>query len=656
MSQSLSVPPYFDGSNYAYWKVRMRTFLKSLDERVWVSVQNGWKPPSTTVSGVVNLTDISLWTMEELADCNWNSKGLHALFMAMSPEEFRRVSMCETTKEVWDILETMHEGTKILKNSKLQMLTSRFEEIRMKDDESFDEFYAKLNDIVNSSFNLGEKIPESKIVRKKNKSIALNTVGKEESESSDIETLKDEKIAYFLKKFQKALKDKRWSQDKNRGVPSKFQKEKSDKPIARKSSKKSQVVRCHECQGFGHYRNECPNFKKNLKKGRSKALAVSLTDDESNSSDQRYTSSSEDEKGYMAFVSTVKSESDKDGEKVEEDVESEKSSDETEDETDIHEAYQLLFKESLKIKKVNKALFKKVDELEREKERLTNDLHVSSKNLSELKCVNEKLEDRVKTLTCELEKSNIQLQSFMSGTKKLDDPLGMNKPTGNSISINHESKSKSVTELNATRARKISTPKFQHQPSHAFEPRFIPICHHCGALGHTGPRCHKLANRNRSQDIPSQVNFLSNQVSHLTKMVTKLTRITLTSRKVWVKKSDVGRYGENSNCSVAHVAYKAQNTCMWYLDSACSRHMCGNKALFSTFDDYNSGVVTFGDRGTAPIHGKGTINISGLPTISNVLYVEGLKSNLLSISQICDADYEVSFKCCVQAVSTRKTT
>lgn len=46
------------------------------------------------------------------------------------------------------------------------MLTSRFEKIKMKDDEWFDEFYEKLNDIMNSSFNLCEKITESKIVRK----------------------------------------------------------------------------------------------------------------------------------------------------------------------------------------------------------------------------------------------------------------------------------------------------------------------------------------------------------------------------------------------------------------------------------------------------------------------------------------------------------
>ncbi|KAB1205066.1 hypothetical protein CJ030_MR7G016710 [Morella rubra] len=49
--------------------------------------------------------------------------------------------------EAWEILETTHEGTKTVKNSKLQMLTTKFEEIRMKEDETFDEFYAKLNDI-----------------------------------------------------------------------------------------------------------------------------------------------------------------------------------------------------------------------------------------------------------------------------------------------------------------------------------------------------------------------------------------------------------------------------------------------------------------------------------------------------------------------------
>ena len=48
----------------------------------------------------------------------------------------------------------------------LQRLSMSFEDIKMEGDESFDKFYAKLKDIVNSEFNIGETIPESKIVRK----------------------------------------------------------------------------------------------------------------------------------------------------------------------------------------------------------------------------------------------------------------------------------------------------------------------------------------------------------------------------------------------------------------------------------------------------------------------------------------------------------
>ena len=52
------------------------------------------------------------------------------------------------------------------KDSKLQRLTTSFKEIKIEDDELFDEFYAKLKDIVNSAFNLGETIPGPKIIRK----------------------------------------------------------------------------------------------------------------------------------------------------------------------------------------------------------------------------------------------------------------------------------------------------------------------------------------------------------------------------------------------------------------------------------------------------------------------------------------------------------
>ena len=54
-------------------------------------------------------------------------------------------------------METTYEGTKKVKDTKLQILTTRFEEIRMSEDESFDSFYSKLNEVVIGKFNLGEK-------------------------------------------------------------------------------------------------------------------------------------------------------------------------------------------------------------------------------------------------------------------------------------------------------------------------------------------------------------------------------------------------------------------------------------------------------------------------------------------------------------------
>ena len=68
-------------------------------------------------------------------------------------------------------LTTVIEGTKAIKDSKLQRLTISFEEIKMEEDELFDEFYAKPNDIVNSTFNLEETILKPKIVRKLLKSL-----------------------------------------------------------------------------------------------------------------------------------------------------------------------------------------------------------------------------------------------------------------------------------------------------------------------------------------------------------------------------------------------------------------------------------------------------------------------------------------------------
>ena len=68
------------------------------------------------------------------------------------------------------------------------------------------------------------------------------------------------------------------------------------------------------------------------------------------------------------------------------------------------------------------------------------------------------------------------------------------------------------------------------------------------------------------------------------------------------------------------------------------------------FRSKKGGNVTFGEGSKSQIKRKGIISLPGLPDIANILYVEGLRVNLLSISQICDQDFMVLFskgKCLV---------
>ena len=132
----------------------MRAFLQSLDEKVWQAIEIGWTKPKEALTN---------WDDAKIKAENFNNRALNALFNAVTNEEFKKISSTETAKEAWTILQTTYEGTKAVKDSKLQRLIISFEEIKVEEDESFDEFYAKLKDIVNSAFNLRETIPKPRL-------------------------------------------------------------------------------------------------------------------------------------------------------------------------------------------------------------------------------------------------------------------------------------------------------------------------------------------------------------------------------------------------------------------------------------------------------------------------------------------------------------
>ena len=94
-------------------------------------------------------------------------------------------------------------------------------------------------------------------------------------------------------------------------------------------------------------------------------------------------------------------------------------------------------------------------------------------------------------------------------------------------------------------------------------------------------------------------------------------------------------------CLIVHIALRASETHSWYLDSGCSHHMTGNRSLFTSFTEFGGGNVTFGDGNVARVKGKGTIHAPNIPNLEKVLYVEGLEANLISISQMCENEFNV---------------
>ena len=71
--------------------------------------------------------------------------------------------------------------------------------------------------------------------------------------------------------------------------------------------------------------------------------------------------------------------------------------------------------------------------------------------------------------------------------------------------------------------------------------------------------------------------------------------------------------------------------------------MKGDKSSFTSLENYDGEVVTFRDGNLAKVKDNGSIVILGCPKLDEVLYVEGLKANLLSISQMCDKDHKMNF-------------
>ena len=357
----------------------------------------------------------------------------------------------------------------------------------MEDDESFDEFYAKLKDIVNSTFNLGETIPKPKIVRKvlrflperfhakiiaieeskdiekipltelvgnlqtyelgltrigksdKSKSMVLKAKSSDTDESSDNEDSKMK--SYIIKQFMKFMKNangKDFGKDHRQSNSFQFKSQNKGKKDARDGGQYTvpSGPKCFRCQGFSHMKQECPTYLKTI--GKSKALAATLSDTklEDDSND-------EDEGILNAFTATVNPTEGivKDVDKEKELVES--KFEKMDEQDDIHTTYAKLYKVSEKHEKMYRLASKKLSDVELEREELSTKVDEANQTIGALRFKNNFLAEKTKKLEAELFQVIAQLERTSSA--KLNEMLSLQKFASDRTGLGYDFSSPNIT-------------------------------------------------------------------------------------------------------------------------------------------------------------------------------------------------------------------
>ncbi|PNX91973.1 gag-protease polyprotein [Trifolium pratense] len=489
-------PPLLDGSNYDIWKSRMTAFLKSLDSRAWKAVLKGWDHPK--------IKDANNVDTEEL-----------------KPEEEWLIKQCTVAKEAWDILRTAHEGTQKVKKSRLQLLTTQFENLRMKEEESVHDFHMNVLEYANTFESLGEKMSDEKLVskilrslpkkfdmkvcaieeaqdignmkvdeligslqtfelkanersEKKNKSIVfVSNTDKDDVESNlDTDESISDAIVRLERQFNEVLKrmDRRPrtnATDITRNINKNTSSQKMSRTDERSNQSKS--VQCHECEGYGHIRTECATYLKKQKKG----MTVTWSDEDMSEEEVE----SETTKHITALTGVYMSD--------------EESCDEELTFDALAASYKELCIRSEEVCRTNEKQKKVIDVLQAEK-------------TSHLKKISE-LNDEVILLNSKLEHMSKQVRMLNSGTDTLEEILEVGQKPGNpkGIGFNYDSMNKksqsSVTKFVSSKEKYDPTMSEQmlphpkrHQGTKSKGKSKPWICHYCGKKGHIKPFCFKL--------------------------------------------------------------------------------------------------------------------------------------------------------------------
>jgi hypothetical protein len=121
---STNKPPMFDGTNFSFWKVRMKTCIMALGVDIWDVVETGYTKP------------VVLASKDDKLEFSFNDKAMNAILSGLAKAKFVNIMQLESAKEMWDKLISSYEGDEKVKDAKLQTQRLKFEQLKMNEDET----------------------------------------------------------------------------------------------------------------------------------------------------------------------------------------------------------------------------------------------------------------------------------------------------------------------------------------------------------------------------------------------------------------------------------------------------------------------------------------------------------------------------------------
>ncbi|XP_062086925.1 uncharacterized protein LOC133793633 [Humulus lupulus] len=468
------------------------------------------------------------------------------------------------------------------------------------------------------TFELNQKIRQKdkpNPSKEKEKTIAFKSTEMETPDEGD----SDSEMALLSKKFQKYMKKIGNRQTIGKAPRGNFS-------YSKPSFSNKKGIQCRECEGFGHIQAECANTLKKNKKG----MIVTWSDEDSDNS--------EEEKENVAFTTSVSESTLREAKMVclNNCTKGEISDSDESDLNDesLGEAYKKLYESWEKLCSENRSLVSKNKDLSAEikilvdqNELLENDINSKINEISKLTKDLENLNKNVRMLnpgsTVFEEIQNAGQQGHIglgaSSSQKVQKTVFVSAGL-----LAPESSAPTGIVSDSTENKPVVTEKrFTGRKNKGKNTVFIPTCHFCGRKGHIRPRCFTLMNFAKNKYFEKSNYFKEN-------MKVKRSK----SKNVWIEKK---------KCFAGICDDRLPSSYLWYFDSGCSRHMTGNKTILTDIRPMHCGSVTFGNGIEGNVLGIGTLDFDGLPRIKGILLVEGLKANLLSISQICDQGFMVNF-------------